>query len=318
MKRRTQSPARRPLLIWDDAKFALELPLLWLAALTLPERNWRTFCRRLESIKARMRFFDPLPVATIARMAIGHSRPHFDAEGFAIESAAGRCEHHLQILRCSCPGGWGAMPQLLGADHLDAALAAGHGAVLWVAHFCFNALATKKALSQAGYQVWHLSRPEHGFSKSILGIAAFNWIRVGAELEYLAGRIIIEREKPAGATLAALLLLRKNSVVSITAGAWEGQRLAEIDVLGGKLELAVGAPGLARLTGAALLPVFTVRGTHENTIRVIIEKPLSIPAEGDMEEVMEAAAGQFGDLLDSYVRCCPAEWRDWKNLKLLG
>ncbi len=316
IRRRARSPAKQPLLTPEDAKFAFELPLLWLAALTVPERRWKTFCFRLESLKARLRLFDPTLVARIAEKAAGTTRSGFDARAFSIESAAARTEHHLQILLCRSPGGWKAVPELLGAAHLDAALAAGHGAVLWVAHFCFNSLATKKALSQSGYQVWHLSRPEHGFSKSTLGIALFNGIRVGAELKYLAGRIIINRDKPAAATFAAKRLLRKNGIVSITAGAWEGQRLAEIGLLGGKLELAVGAPGLARLTGAALLPVFTIRGPDENTIRVIIEKPLSIPAESGTDEVLQRTARQFGDLLESYIRRYPIEWRDWKNLKL--
>ena len=208
------------------------------------------------------------------------------------------------------------MPQLLGATHLDAALADGHGVVLWVAHFCFNALATKKALHLAGHRVWHLSRPEHGFSKSTLGIAALNPIRVRAEIGHLAGRIVFERDKPLAATLAAQRLLRKNGILSITAGAWEGGRLAQIDILGGSLELAVGAPGLARLTGAALLPVFTVRGEGEDTIRVIIESPLAVPAEGGMDEALQDAARQFGNRLENYVRRYPIEWRDWKNLAL--
>ena len=316
IKRRRQTSARRPLLSLDDVKLAAELPILWLAALTIPERRWKAFCFRLESIKARLNLFDPTCVANNAGTVIGAGQLHFDARGFALESAAGRSEHHIQILRSRGAGGWKAIPQLHGADQLDAALAGGRGAVLWVAHFCFNALATKKALRLAGYRAWHLSRPEHGFSKSILGIAVFNPIRVGAELEYLAGRIVFDRDKPATATFAAQRLLRNNGILSITAGAWEGQRLAEIDLLGGKLELAVGAPGLARLTGAALLPVFTVRGADESTIRVIIEKPLSIPTDGSMDEALQAAAHQFGDLLASYVRRYPTEWRDWKNLKL--
>ena len=52
--------------------------------------------------------------------------------------------------------------------------------------------------------------------------------------------------------------------------------------------------------------------------RVIIEKPLSVPAEGgmDMDGAVQEAARQFGTLLEGYIRRYPAEWRDWKNLKL--
>jgi hypothetical protein len=316
MRRRRRASAKRPLLTLEDVRFAAELPILWLVALAVPELRWKRFCYRLESIKARLHFWNPAPIEVVATRILGKAKPGFDARAFALESAAGRSEHHLQILRCSCPGGWKATPELLGVTHLDAALAGGHGAVLWVAHFCFNALATKKALDAAGRRGWHLSRPEHGFSKSVVGIAAFNWIRVRAELRHLAGRIVFDRDKPLASTLAAQRLMRKNGIVSITAGAWEGGRLAQIELLGGSIELAVGAPGLARLAGAALLPVFTVRGEGEDRIRVIIERPLDVAPDGDMDAALQSAARQFGILLEQYVRAYPSEWRDWKNLAL--
>jgi hypothetical protein len=300
----------------EDVRLAVELPILWLAALAVPERRWRSLCYRLESLKSRLRIHDATPVERAAGKVFGPGNPSFDAPAFARRVAAGQTEHHLQILRERSLRGWQAMLELQGAEHLDRALATGNGAVLWVAHFCFNALATKKALGGAGYRVWHLSRPEHGFSKSRLGIALFNGIRVGAEVPHLAGRIIIDRDRPAAATLAAQRRLKSNEIVSITAGAWEGSRLAQVELLGGTLELAVGAPGLARIAGSTLLPVFTVRGPADDTTRVIIERPLSIPAEGGKDEAVQDAVRQFGTLLEDYVRRYPDEWRDWKNLKL--
>jgi hypothetical protein len=209
IRRRDTAKAPRRWLIREDLQFALELPLLWLVALVTPERRWRGFCYRLEAIKARLRLHDPVKVAGTSARVLGPSIPSFDPRAFALESAAGRSEHHMQILRARAPGGWRTTHEVEGAAHLDRALATGKGAVLWVAHFCFNALATKIALDDAGYRVWHLSRPEHGFSKSRIGIALFNPIRVGAEVPYLAGRIIIERDKPMAATLAAQRRLKK-------------------------------------------------------------------------------------------------------------
>ena len=316
LRRRERSTPARPWLTREDVAFAAELPLLWIMALSLRERRWAAACRRLESAKARLRFFDPGPVGRIAERAIGASQPGFDARGFALDSAAGRSEHHLQILRAISPGGWNARIELVGREHLDAALAAGHGAVLWVAHFCFNALAAKKAMAAAGYRVSHISRPEHGFSKSRVGIATVNRLRVRAELAYLDGRIVIDRDKPMAATLAAQRLLKRNGIVSITAGAWEGQRLAKFDLLGGKLELAVGAPGLARLSGAALLPVFALRDSGDATLRVTVEPPIPIGKGGDADAALQEATQRFGERMEPYVRREPAQWRDWKNLKL--
>lgn len=315
LRRRERSTTARPWLTRQDVAFAAELPLLWFMALALREHRWAAACRGLESAKARLRFFDPDPVARIAERAIGPSLPGFDARRFALDSAAGRSEHHLQILRSVSPGGWNAPIGLDGREHLDAALAAGHGAVLWVAHFCFNALAAKKAMAAAGYRVSHLSRPEHGFSKSRVGIATVNRLRVRAELAHLDGRIVIDRDRPMAATLAAQRLLKRNGIVSITAGAWEGQRLAKVDLLGGTLELAVGAPGLARLSGAALLPVFAVRG-DDGALRVTVEPPISVTNVRDVDDALQDAARRFGERLEPWIRRHPAQWRDWKNLRL--
>lgn len=108
----------------------------------------------------------------------------------------------------------------------------------------------------------------------------------------------------------------QNGVVSITAGDWEGQRLAGVDICGGKLELAVGPPRLARLCGAALLPVFTVRGADQDTIRVVIEPALAVPRDGDADDALQGAAQAFGRLLEHYVMRYPTEWLDWKKLEM--
>jgi lauroyl/myristoyl acyltransferase len=315
IKRRKRAAAGRRWITLQDAKLAVALPVLWMFALTVPERRWRTLCYRLESIRASMNASELERVGCAAERIIGAARRSFERRSFALRVAAGATEHHLQVLRSRSRSGWKPMLHLEGAAHLDSALAAGRGAVLWVAHFCFNALATKKALRDAGYRVWHLSRPEHGFSKSKVGIALYNSIRTGTEREQLAGRIVFDRDRPGAAAVAAMRVLTQNGILSITAGDWEGQRIAGIDVCGGKLHLAVGAPRLARLSGAALLPVFTVRGANQQTIRVVIEPPLRVPSGGETDDALQGAAQAFGGLLEQYVRRYPDEWRDWKKLE---
>lgn len=296
----------------------MALPVLWMLALTIPERRWRALCHRLESIRAGIDASGLERVGRAAERIIGGSHASFERRGFALEAAAGATEHNLQVLRSRSRRGWNPVLQLEGAKHLDSALAAGRGAVLWVAHFCFHAMATKKALRDAGYRVWHLSRPEHGFSRSTVGIAVFNGIRTAAEGQQLAGRIVFERDKPGAAAVAATRVLAQNGILSITAGDWEGQRIAAIDVCGGKLQLAIGAPRLARLTGAVLLPVFTVRGADQQTIRVVIEPALATRSGGEADAALQSAAQAFGRVLEGYVRRYPAEWRDWSRLELPG
>lgn len=307
---------RKPLVTKEDIFFCLELPLLLIFSWVLPERAWKGACFHIEQIKARLNFFSPESVQKIASSALPEKKLGSNARTFSLRHAAGRSEHHLQILRSHHPSGWNPRVILEGSEHLEGALASENGAVLWVAHFCFNALAVKKALSDAGFKVWHLSRPEHGFSKSRFGIRFLNPIRVRAELRHLAGRIIIDRANPSEAKRSAERLLRENKIISITAGAWEGRRIATMKILNGTIEVATGAPNLAERCNAALLPVFTVRDDHTGAIRVIVDPPLTIPCHQDTTTCVTLLTQEFGNRLEPHVLAHPDQWRDWKNLQI--
>jgi lauroyl/myristoyl acyltransferase len=303
---------QRSLFSKEDAGALIELPLLCAVALLVPERRWAGACYRLEKAKAMLGRFSPARIHRGLTLVYGQDYP----PDLAFRAAATRSEHHVQILR-EATVGWKAPLRLVGQASLDEALARGKGVVLWVAHFSFNSLAAKMALGRSGYRVWHLSRPEHGFSKSAFGIRFLNPLRVGAELRYLAGRVVIDRGQPARATTAAQRLLRRSEIISITAGAWEGSRIASVDILGAELDLSVGAPGLALLSGASLLPVFTVRREGTSGIEVIIDAPIVLGAEGGREVALLAAAQEFADRMVPYVSGYPLQWRDWEKIRPL-
>jgi hypothetical protein len=313
---RTMKVSSRDLFTKVDAFFSLELPVLFAISWLVPERRWRNACYWLERIKSKLGFFSPHVVANISSKVLRSRQDGVDATEFALRHAASRSEHHLQILQAHRPGGWRARLELEGEENLRQALTAGNGAVLWIAHFSFNALATKKAVSDAGFKVWHLSRPEHGFSKSRFGIRFFNPIRVKAELKYLGGRIIIDRADPRKAKDGAKKILSENGIISITAGAWEGRRVTRANLLGGTLELATGAPDFARRCNAALLPAFTVRDDTTGMIKVIVDRPIVAPAGLEAADQYAAMTQEFVDRLVPYILAYPEQWRDWKSLKL--
>jgi lauroyl/myristoyl acyltransferase len=310
VKTRRLAPGDRPLFSQDDASFLLEFPVLFLTAALVPERHWHRVTLRLERIKSTLGRFSPERIRRGLHLA---GRMDHDAD-LALRIAATRSEHHLQIIR-EYFFGWSAPVELVGREHVDAALAAGRGAVLWVAHFSFNALAAKKAFHEAGYAVSHLSRPEHGFSKSRFGIAFLNPLRVKTELRYLKGRIIIDRAKPAAAVTRGQKELKANGIISITAGAWEGAKVATVDVLGATLDLSTGAPGLAVMTGAVLLPVFTVRDPGTTRISVVVGEPIPVDGGADRDEKMLNATQTFADRLVPFVETHPVQWRDWEKIK---
>jgi predicted LPLAT superfamily acyltransferase len=306
----TRGPAR-PLFAVSDARFLAELPWLWFVAWFLPESRWDRLCRGLERFKSRLGWFEPDDVAAI--MARGLRRdPSID---LAIRWAAGRTECHLEVLRMLRPGFRDtASFEIAGLEHLSAAVAKGRGCLLWVGHFCFNSLAVKAAIAGAGHRLWHVSRREHGFSKTRFGMRVLNPMRVAAERRYLAGRILIDRANPGGALVAARRTLEAGDVVSFTAGAWEGVRPIDVELVGSRLSLSTGAPGLALMTGTPLLPVFATRADR-GKVRIEIGAPIAVPSDGTRDDKLRRMAQEFADRTEPYIRQCPGEWRGWRNLK---
>ena len=307
----TRGPAPRPLFAVSDARFLAELPWLWFVAWFLPERRWDRLCQGLERFKARLGWFDPDAVAAIMARGLG-SDPSPD---LAVRWAAGRTECHLEVLRTLRPGFRTASAfEVVGIENLKAATVEGRGCLLWVAHFCFNSLAVKAAIADAGYRLWHVSRREHGFSKTRFGMGILNPMRVAAERRYLEGRILIDRANPGGALVAARRTLENGDVVSFTAGAWEGARPIDVDLVGARLPLSTGAPGLALMTGAALLPVFATRADR-GRVRIEIGVPIEVPSDGPRDDKLRLMAQEFANRTEPYIRQCPDEWRGWRNLK---
>lgn len=308
---RPRNVAPRPAWQASDLAIAGSLAALLAPSWLLPEGSWTLLCRGLARIPGLVDRAMLDRIAGIIRAALGEpDRRRADAIARDLQAAV--YELRMQNLRAWRPGGWHPGIALEGEDHLLRALARGKGAVLWVAHFAFNSSITKIALHGRGHRVSHLSRPEHGFSKTRLGIAFLNPVRCIPEDRHLAQRIVFERRTPSTAMRRMVRTLRAGGIVSITAGAWEGSDLAEGTLLGGRLNLAIGAPRLAVLTGAALVPVFSIRDPGQG-FRTIIEPPIAPMAAQTPEETCSAAAAEYLRRHEPWVRRFPDQWRGWKE-----
>lgn len=313
---RPRSLGQRPQ--WQRSDLAIAGSLLALAppAWVLPERAWWPLCRAVARTPALVD--QPTMAKTIAGIMAALPEPDpARARAIAEDLQAAVYELRMQNLRAWRPGGgpmggWRPTLYLDGEDHLLGVLKRGKGAILWVAHFAFNGGITKMALHRAGHRVSHLSRPEHGFSKTRFGIACLNPVRCGPEDRYLQQRIVYDRHAPSTAMRRMMRVLKDGGIVSITAGAWEGSGLAEGPMLGGSLSLATGAPRLAAVTGAEILPVFSIRD-REGRWRVAIEAPLELMRERDQDALSAAAANDFLRRHEPWVRAYPAQWRGWKE-----
>ena len=203
------------------------------------------------------------------------------------------------------PDGWHPKIQVEGAEHIEAALARGHGVVLWVSPFAYSDLVTKKGLHEAGYRVSHLSRPEHNISDSAFGVAVLNPIWTRIENRYLAERVIIRNNDAASALETLRTRLKQNRIVSITVGD-QANRLAYLNLFKGKQPVATGPLHLTRTMNSVLLPVFTVI-QESGTFAVVIESPLMIGST-DREEAYESIAQRYARRLERYLLQYPDQW----------
>lgn len=295
----------RPRFAARDLAILGRVPLWFAIAWIVPQARWPLVARPLASD-------NPSLVSRIGDSDLGQL---LGPAAIAAKLEANRIEHSFQYFRDYRPGGWRIPNAVEGLEHLAEAQASGRGVVLWMAHFVFHGLAAKKLLSEAGFQVHHVSRPEHGFSKTAFGIRVLNPLRVRVEDRYLASRILIRETARSAIGERIRKLLRDGQMVSITAGAWEGRRIAHVPFLGGHYPLATGAPALAHAEGARLIPVFCWRGdAPDGRLTLRVDPPIDMPANADRRQAIDHALREFVERHDSVVRAAPTEWRGWNYL----
>lgn len=295
----------RALVAGRDLGILARLPLMFAIAWSTPESRWPSFARRLSGK-------NPGLARRIEKSELGAS---LDPEAVATELEANRIEHSFQYFREYRPKGWRIPHTIEGIENLAEARAAGRGVILWMAHFVFHGLAAKKLIAEQGFRVHHLSRPEHGYSKTRFGIRVLNPLRVRVEDRYLASRVLIVPDAKDTLKERIRSLLHAGEIISITAGAWEGRNIAHVPFMGGYYPLAIGAPALAHKEGAALIPVFCYRSGNNGRLKLIVDKPLGITHEMDRREAVDRAMLEFMGRHAAPVRTAPGEWRGWNYLE---
>ena len=217
-------------------------------------------------------------------------------------------EEWLQLLRDYRPDGWQPETRVENADRIDAALSQGKGVILWVTSFVFSNQMTKMALNRAGYGVTHLSRPTHGFSESQFGVRVLNPIQTRIEDRYIRERVEIQKARPIDALRTLHGRLRDNGIVSITLND-ETEHMLPVPFLAGTADIPRGPAELARMTGAVLLPVCTVREAHWRYVTHIGE-PIAAPGLRGAEHD-QAVAHDLVAWLEPIILKHPALWKTW-------
>jgi len=285
------------------------LPFAWL----LPVRLWYPVAYAVGVALSIARA--PQTWATVRRIRSLHPEETVNVSAWRLELSlmAGYMQQHFQYLREYRRGGWNPTLRLFGRTHVDSALDAGRGAILWTTPFFYTDLAFKKAMHQAGLPLTHLSRFYHGSSHTRFGVRYINPIKLWVEDRYLQERLSMPSAGEMRYMRKLERVLAGNRLVSIAAG-WEGIKTVRGTLLGGRLELATGPASLAIATGAPVLPVFVVSKALD-VIDVIIEPPLSRRKNGKVNTAAEEMVQEFASRLEEYLLRYPRLTHVWRYLK---
>jgi len=285
----------------DTVRVGLLMAISW-----LPERAWDPIIRRSLALAMRnlgTRGLRKTQAAPREVLAPGARR---GARERRIDAHTRGWIERLPALRMHRPGaGWRPRMRVEGAAHIDAALAGGKGAILWISEFQYHSLVAKMAIDRAGYRVSHLSRPTHGFSMSPWGRRRLNPLRTDVEDRFLRERVRLDE----GQTVTAMRTLRRrlgeNGIVSITVGR-EAVQTVEVPFFGGAMKVATGPISLAAASGAPLLPVQTLR-ERGGAFRVVVEPPLPLSGTGRHNDPAPTAAA-YAQSLERWAAAHPGQW----------
>jgi lauroyl/myristoyl acyltransferase len=156
----------------------------------------------------------------------------------------------------------------------------------------------------------HLSTPAHGFSATRFGVRYLNRMQTRIEDRYIAERVMLPLQGQNAALKTLAQRLKANRVVSITGQRGTG-RVVAARFLDGTLPLAPGAPALAQMTGAKLLPVFAFRAA-DGVVDVTVEPEIAL--SGNRDDAVAAAVQTFAARSEPYALRTPGQWLSWVQL----
>jgi lauroyl/myristoyl acyltransferase len=215
--------------------------------------------------------------------------------------------------------------EIRGREHLEAALAAGKGALLCSAHFGSHASGLS-VLHASGFPITHIGRWDHNYNYDYrvnynvrVGVSSAErwfWERVYARpvLRYRQRPNIEPWPGRPQVAMQAAAALRADEVVSISIDAppLDNERARAVDVpfLGHQAQLLPGVVTLAKLTGAPVLMGFLYRGADYRHQVWEISPP--VPLDGETA----TAFGRCVADVSAAVRRSPAHWNLWHTVDL--
>jgi lauroyl/myristoyl acyltransferase len=199
-----------------------------------------------------------------------------------------------------------------GLEHLQHALAAGHGAILLETGFFGRRHLGKIILRAHGIGAVQVHATDHlaGFWSERDTHVRRHTIRPfleGRERRFVQDILYLSRTDPSLAfTRRFLTVLQENRVLCLAGEGRIGQKTVRVPFLGVERPFVTGAMSLARLADAPLLPFFCWRDLDDR-VNVVVEPPIALKVAGSAE----SGAAAYARLLETYVRRVPSEYYGW-------
>jgi lauroyl/myristoyl acyltransferase len=185
--------------------------------------------------------------------------------------------------------------EVSGAEHLHAALAAGHGAIVVSAHLGY-VRAIKPILVSQGHRVHLVGSRREKYTPSRLEAA----IRRALRLPRFSPTRYFDLDT--GLNLRPLLdALARNEIVGILADGRSASALHPVPVAGRTIYLAPGAMTVARTTQAPVLPVFVVEGPGPLGLRLEISPPLPLQRSDSPSDDLQANLRLFAEVFERRI-----------------
>jgi lauroyl/myristoyl acyltransferase len=211
----------------------------------------------------------------------------------------------------------GKLVEIRGREHLDAALAAGKGAILCTAHL--GSVSSACSLLHAnGYPLTAIGRTWWRYEPDKSATERWLWDFVYAR------RLQRHRQRPniepwpgrLRVVVQAAVALHANEVVTISSDAppvdADQARAVEMPFLGGRARLLPGVVRLAQLTGAPVLMMFVYRSADYYHQVLEISPPVSLEGQ------TVTAFGRCVASINAAVKRSPAEWVYWASTEDLS
>jgi lauroyl/myristoyl acyltransferase len=206
-----------------------------------------------------------------------------------------------------------------GLEHLHSALHAGSGAVLWESNGFGQRKLMKRILRARGIELHQVHGPNDtgGFLLNdppslIVGRMLRNYFD-RCEKCFVVDTVYIPDSNSLVFARTLISRLRGTTVLCVPGDGEFGRHRVSCEFLSAPFSFATGAVSLARLSNAALLPVFCVK-TDQGRTRVIIEPSLRAPRGVTRDSGFESSLSRYASLLDDYVRRYPEQYRNWHLL----